>query len=287
MSRKIRYQWSENEISFLRIYYPDNGLQYCSEKLNISKDVVVSRIQKLGLKVSSLRKLEVQKTNSLKYLYPNEKLFIDLNRKDVAYIMGILWSDGYLNRITLSLEINKNDINNIKNVFFGLGEWDYKENIKRKNRKILSSISCHLGSILSIFENYGYTQKSKNSPNFIEKLNGELMNYFLRGVIDGDGCFYINKKTNQTQFSLAGSYNQNWNYFTDILNSLNIKYNIKKSKIKKEGKIHKSSVVRITKRNDIVKLGDFVYVNYEMDKMGLKRKYDKYIITKNLLKKFC
>jgi hypothetical protein len=113
------------------------------------------------------------------------------------------------------------------------------------------------------------------------------MNYFLRGVIDGDGCFYINKKTNQTQFSLAGSYNQNWNYFTDILNSLNIKYNIKKSKIKKEGKIHKSSVVRITKRNDIVKLGDFVYVNYEMDKMGLKRKYDKYIITKNLLKKFC
>lgn len=281
MIKKPRYQWSEKEVEFLINHYSDNGLQYCSDKLNISKDIVVSRVQKLGLKVSPLRKLESQRNNSLKYKYPDEKLFLDLNRNDIAYIMGIMWSDGYLNNITLSLESNKNDIDEIKNIFFDLGEWDYKESIEREKRKTLSSISCHYGKILNIFEKYGYKEKSKIKPKFIDKLNNDkLMNYFLRGVIDGDGCFYINKKTNQTQFSLAGSYNQDWDYFTEFLNKLNIKYTIKRKKVKKEGKIHKSSIVRITNRKDIIKLGDYIYIDYEIDKIGLKRKHTKYFDIK-------
>jgi hypothetical protein len=72
--------------------------------------------------------------------------------------------------------------------------------------------------------------------------------------------------------SISSSYNQDWIYVETLFNELNIKYSIKKIKREKSS----YSIIRITNKKGIKNFGDYIYENYEIDKIGLSRKYEKY-----------
>ena len=92
-------------------------------------------------------------------------------------------------------------------------------------------------------------------------------------MFDGDGCFYYNEKNNSKQFVLTSTYEQDWGYFESLCNRLEIKYKINRIINKKSS----YSIVRITNKSGINKLGSYIYNNFECDKIGLTRKYDKFI----------
>lgn len=117
-----------------------------------------------------------------------------------------------------------------------------------------------------------YLVKSKESPSKILKIiPKDLHNRFLLGLIDGDGCFYYHEKRKISQFSVAGTYEQDWTAIEKILSNISIK-NYKLIRRKHTENSYSSSI-RITNRIDIKKLGEYVYPN---NKYGLKRKYEKY-----------
>lgn len=192
--------------------------------------------------------------------------------------MGILWADGHLSETSVVLEIDKVDLDEIKSVFFKLGEWGYSSRIRKGRIKEVASIICCNKEILNVFDSYQYKNKSLVYPIVLKGIPDELKKYFFRGLIDGDGNFYISKT--QNQFSLAGSYEQDWSYFEDLLKMMQIKYAIKKTIVIKNGKTYKSSVVRVTKRKDIIKLGEYIYNGFEEEKIGFDRKYKKILIMK-------
>ena len=105
--------------------------------------------------------------------------------------------------------------------------------------------------------------------------NKKLQIFFLRGLIDGDGSFYWNEKKKYAQFTLASSYNQNWDYLLEFLKDFNpfIRRNINFS--------GKSSILRITGKDNIINFIKFL--GYETNQLGLKRKNDYAL---NILKKY-
>jgi hypothetical protein len=115
-------------------------------------------------------------------------------------------------------------------------------------------------------------------PTIVNKIPKKLQLYFFRGLIDGDGCFYENKKNKCYQFSLTSGHEQDWSFITTILNNRNIKYQVnKRIVITRENKENKSSSIRINSKKEIKKLGEYIYKNFNEDSCGLERKHNKFI----------
>ena len=98
---------------------------------------------------------------------------------------------------------------------------------------------------------------------------------------DGDGSFYHRKDTElfpenvSNQFCIGSCYDQDWKYIEELFDFLQIK-----SKIRRVVQINKinqkesrSSIIRISHRQSVTILGNYLYKNYEIDKIGFPRKY--------------
>lgn len=250
-------KWTEEEILFLKDNYYKTSCGYCAEKLKLPINVVYSKIGRLKL------------TKECKY---NIDIFRSIESKFVSYLFGIIWADGHVRHDSIILAILKNDGEELINIFNEIGYYRLhymKENGKNKEKTIFALSSVEL---CNIFNEYDYKLKSKLSPTKILSLIPDnLKCYFYRGLIDGDGCFYMNKKQYTYQFILVSTYEQDWSYMVELCEKLNIsKYRIDHNKNKKG----KSSSFRICRRDDIKILGEYIYKDY--DEIGLKRKYNKY-----------
>ena len=158
-----------------------------------------------------------------------------------------MWADGNIsnsrNNYNIRIEANYNDMVEIENIIMKTGNWT-KYTIK--GRMGNNDILCYkigFKKLYNIFREYGYDKKSEISPfKILELIPDNIRHYFFLGLIDGDGCFYINKKQYTYQFILVSTYEQDWTYMKNLCNNLNIsKYRIDKKKNKpKKKKIRKN-----------------------------------------------
>jgi len=252
-----------NEINFIEENYPIHGSIYCAEKLNISLDLVRSRVSRL--KLNKIDKIDI-------------KQFKDIKTKEVSYILGLIWADGTIRygNSHISISLVNDDMICLKDIFMNTGKWNYniinldKYGYKKQGRIDIGNTKLH-----KILSDYGFREKSTISPTkLLKSIPHNLHHYFLRGLIDGDGCFYINKKHHTYQFSISSTINQDWNYMIEICNKLNINYRIDTTnKIKS-----KSSLFRICRKKDVITLGNYIYQDFSF---GLNRKYQKFLEIKN------
>lgn len=260
------HKWNDKEIDFLKKNYPKFGSEYCSNELNINISKVRSKIQRLKLNLED--KTDVT-------------LFQENKTKESVYILGLLWTDGNINNVgngyEIKIEANFDDMLNIENTIMMTGNWKkYVRNGRFRNENICKDSICYkigFKKLYEIFKNYDYSEKSKISPyKVMESIPKNLLHYFYRGIIDGDGCFYVNKKNYNYQFSVSSTYEQNWEYMIELSNYLGIKF-FKINKIKNtKGDF---SYFRITNKNDILKIGSYIY-GEQYDNIGLTRKYNKF-----------
>lgn len=284
MAQYIKF--NENEKKFLMEHYLNKGRKYCSEYLGYSCSKIGYEAGKLGLKVSSntlsenIIKRRSEESSKCKV---DISLFMENFTKESVYLLGFLWADGYLMNTGLVknilCEINREDFHNIEYIFDSCGHWTktYREREGRKPQARIQTCSARLFEFL---EKYNYTIKSGAAPTILNVIPEELKFYWYLGVIDGDGCFYYQEK-GVKQFSLASTYDQNWDFMEKICNNLDCKYSINK-RINKLG--HSSSHFRICKMAHIKKLGEYIYQDDNF--IPLKRKYEKYLLIKNHILKY-
>jgi hypothetical protein len=209
----------------------------------------------------------------------NYDLFIKNYTPESSYILGLLWADGHINKKSNSINIEcvKEDIDIFYPIFQKTGNFNlyYRNRLNRKPQGIINCSSLNLSQFLKIND---YSNKSQLSPNkILSSIPKELKHYFFRGWVDGDGCFYYNKKLHLMEFIMSGTYNQDWSSLIILCEKLNINYKISQITTKKG---HQHSRFLIKKKTDIVIFGNFIY---KENTFGLKRKYDKFLPIKENL----
>jgi len=210
-----------------------------------------------------------------------ENIFIEIDAVK-SYILGFIYADGHVckNGNEISIMIGEKDFENIKDIISKTGEWSSKKRVrlsKQTNKKYVSGCFRHYSNLTSLFltEN-GYKEKSYLSPvKILNKIPKELHNHFFRGYIDGDGSFSFYGK-NSCKFNICSTIEQDWSCMTDLLKKLGVDvYKIYKYK-RKSGN---SSLLSISNKWDIIKLGEYLYKDSK--EIYLKRKYEKYLEIKN------
>lgn len=231
-------------------------------------------------------------TNTTKHEYsvPPEQ-FLTVKKPEIAYLLGLIWADGYVkhgsnirktgsihefNRIEVSM--NTSDMELLVPLFNFTGKWCIYTRC-RLNRKSSTSVITNNAPLVKFLCDHDYHVKSESSAcKILSEIPQHLKKYWFRGVIDGDGCFYLNPKNKQVQFGITSSLNQNWTYFENLLANLGIRFTFQKI----SRNIGEHSTLRITNGEGIIKLGNYIYDEFQIDKIGLERKYQKYLQIKAL-----
>lgn len=284
--------YTEEEIEFLKINYHKFGGSYCSLALNKTKNSILAKVKRLNLYLDDNIKSKIKSQNSLGWYnkIDNESYnvgyeqFKNIDTPEISYILGLLWTDGdchknkYHNDIRV--EIIKKDLDDIRHIFDKVGKWGYY-NRKRKNRKETAILKTSNRPLLEYLYLNDFNKKSFASPDkILDKIPSQLKSYFFRGIIDGDGCFYNGKRLKL--LSVTSSVDQDWKYLEDLFHDLNVEYKIKRKEHKsKDGNISHSSLVYVVGIDRISIIGDYIYKDFEFDNIGLKRKYEKYLLIKN------
>lgn len=286
----MKNRFTNQEVEFILKNYPSNGIQYCVDVLNKPFKKIKNKISKLrkshGLKLTpelykkSISNGHPPKKNEQYAVNPNN--FLEIKKKEVSYLLGLIWADGYVykgkNQNKIEVSMVSEDLEKIKDIFYDTGKWISYYRYRGNNRKPIMCISTTNKILCSFLIENDYVSKGTSSADkIISKIPSDLKHYWFRGIVDGDGCFYINKKNKCYQFSIASSFEQDWTFVENIFKELNINYSIKRRTQLRNNKINKSSVIRITNKNDIIKFGNYIYNGYSQDKMGLNRKYEKYL----------
>jgi hypothetical protein len=201
--------------------------------------------------------------------------FLNVSKPEAAYMLGLLWADGFLGSekdCRISLEIVKADMQGILPIIIATGKWNLGER-QRKNWQPQMRASINSRPLYEFLIKMDYKSKSESPTKILNHIPESLRCYFFLGWSDGDGCFYINLKNYNYQFAVSSSYDQDWSALTTLLESLDIKYTIQKrqNRNKTSGKLNSYSVVRVTSKREIRKLGAYLY----RDLIGFNRKFEK------------
>ena len=282
-----KMKWTHDNIAFLQENYPSLGGTECGRILSLPPTSVRRKAIALGLRVNEETRRRTQAINASRprpdLCKIDANFFIESTTKESAYLLGILWADGSLlnskdNPHKISLEIASKDHTQIMPTLLSAGKWTASHRT-RKGRQPQSTSSTSNKVLFNFLAEHNYLTKN-GSPTILDKIAEELKPYWYRGFFDGDGWFYVNTKQHLHQMGFAGPFDQDWTFITTLLKTLKVQFEIKPYTSKKG---HKSSSIRSSSMEDLIKFGDYMYGD-QYDGMGLIRKYNKYLQVKN---RFC
>ena len=188
--------------------------------------------------------------------------------KELAYFLGFFWADGYniSSNSHCVIEIIEEDMLDIQHIFEKVYHFAYYKR-DRANRKPQMSLSFSDKGISDFLRANGkYPNTSASHERIMKYIPEEYLVYFIRGLFDGDGCFY--HKTKTQQIYISGNYEQDWSYLLDYFSKNGFSF-----KSHKAGSKNKYSFIRCTDRKSIERFINWLYA--DDDKIYLQRKRDK------------
>ena len=262
--------FTKSEIEFLKTNALSFGAIVCAKKLNRSLGSVISKLKREKILYKHKTDKSETEINNIIFIENKKKIVLDFknNGKELAYFLGFFWADGTINREDfISIEILKNDGAELLPIFEKIADFKISYR-KRKNRQEQMTFSYSDKEIASILKNLGKYPHSKEShKKILDYIPSEYHLYFLRGLIDGDGCFYKGKK--YSQFTIGGSLNQDWSTIINLLES----FNVNSCAVKRYYKNYTSSILRVTGKENLFNLIKILY--QDLDDIYLKRKKNK------------
>lgn len=207
--------------------------------------------------------------------------FNNITEPRVAYILGLLWADGHVadskileNKKTSSrravIECKKPDVDDFECHFDFVGIWRKYSRQRSHNKTPNKTLYTGDKDFCNFLLENDFGIKSSVSPTkILNKIPKYLNKYFILGWFDGDGCIYINKKNGNYQMTFSGTYSQDWSELENFMNNNGISFGMVKKEMSNGNKF---SILRITRKNSILKLKN---IFYDIDGLGLLRKREK------------
>ena len=125
----------------------------------------------------------------------NVNFFETIDTEEKAYWLGFLYADGCITDRSVRLELQKSDESHIKNFQKAIGALD----INLYHRKDIESSLLCLNSVKMVkdLQKLGCIKNKTFLLQFPDnnKVPEKLINHFMRGYFDGDGCICVTSKT--------------------------------------------------------------------------------------------
>lgn len=137
----------------------------------------------------------------------NEKYFSNIDTEEKAYYLGFIYADGCVYRgdsknsivfqINLSVKDRKilEDMNKAFNSDYPIVEFDGNYGNRLCKLKISNTEFCR--NLMS----QGVTFRKTYECHYPKNISNDLERHFIRGLFDGDGCIYHNKKRKWNRMS--------------------------------------------------------------------------------------
>ena len=228
--------------------------------IGITPGAVKYRLKKLGLK------------RPAKYTY--NEIFFSTWSPSMAYILGFIFSDGYVSHrhgYLTAIELALKDIEILTAMAsrFGIVPISIIERHTGNSAgKKYCKISLYSKQIYNDLIKLGVTENKSLTVEF-PYIPKEYMSSFLLGYFDGDGC--ISLFTGGKDIFICASYG-----FGFFLDSLLNEYGIKTIRPRR------SSILKVrlsTEKNNIKRFFNFMYGNCDLENdLYLKRKYNKFLL---------
>ena len=198
--------------------------------------------------------------------------FEKIDTEEKAYWLGFLYADGYVrllkrNSGQIKLKLNTKDKDHIilfkeciKSTNPVINKIDKFTKNGKEYTSFNSTISIYSKKMVDDLISHGCFN-NKTFKIRIPDLQSLMLNHFIRGYFDGDGCIYkVKSRPNSYSISICSNHN----FAIDMLNFINIGYILKKDNY---------SLLLINKISEIKKFRELIYNN---SNIFLQRKYLKF-----------
>lgn len=255
--------FNKQQIDFIKKNYENMSYKEIASTLGFTERQVRGKINNMGL--TKLRKI-------------NTHYFDVIDTPLKAYFLGFIFADGWIiykpdNRnYELGIELQSGDKYILEKLNEELGNQNiiYHSNPKEV---IINGVTAHRGhtdyiriyskDIVVALIKHG-VESNKTLKNIFPKINNEYFFDFLRGYIDGDGCYYLNN--NHLNMHITCSSIEPLKYLQEVLHE----YNIKTYTYKEKERKYRLVCCDIQSMNILVNR-----LYYSDDLFYLKRKYEK------------
>lgn len=193
-SRKIIFSQEDIDNLLLMNSSPQTSLTEMAQYFDVDPKIIKKQIAKHSV------------FNANKYDEFLINKFDNIDAEEKAYWLGFLAADGWASEKQLSLQLAEKDLSHLlkfKN-FIGV---DYKISKYETNldgkifigyRYVVSSTN-----FVKSLEKHGIVPNKSLILSFANTINDNLIKHYIRGLIDGDGSFYIHN--DRLNFSLISS----------------------------------------------------------------------------------
>lgn len=194
MSEIIKKAWTNEELEYLKNNYLAKTTKELSVELNRSESATQTKLQKMGLKRPD------------KYQYDVD-YFKNIDTNEKAYWLGFWFADGFVSGNEATIELQEQD----KYILERLNK-DVKGNLplqrvlreREYNHRIIKSDSYKIRfrrkEFIDNLINQGCVFNKTHTLNFPKNVPNSLMNDFIRGYFDGNGCVCAIKDRKEIRF---------------------------------------------------------------------------------------
>ena len=253
----------EHVLQWIEMYQDGYLLQDIAAKYDTTYATVSKLLKKNGVVID-------------RYTYHfDEHYFDNIDTQDKAYILGLLWADGYndTDKGSIAIQLQEQDkelllkINRVTCNERPLRKSSLSEkNSRWQDQYMLTWQSRYVSKLL---DEYGMHKKKSLILEFPGWLDEDLCRHFIRGYIDGDGCISLSQNGKFASVSMVGT-KMFLNVVKDIIKeSLDVDVVIQRDKRAQEP----ICTLRCGTKDGVSKILKWIYRDANL---FLNRKYNKY-----------
>jgi hypothetical protein len=236
---------------------------------NVNSPMILTALKRNGIKTNTGR--YPLRSRNAKNIDLN--FFEEIDSKEKAYILGLIYSDGSIDKDGYGFSFSSKDYEQIS-LFRNLLKSEHKiceiKSFDHRTNKTYNRYSLHICSkkVTSDLLKIGLANNKSFDCNFPE-FSKEFIWHFIRGLFDGDGCITEGKKEGQLSFTqiLSGSLYSN---IKDFFNECGL--NKTKDQIKNSFNNKNIYSIKYSSFKDLKYLYDNIY--YDSDGLRLERKFE-------------
>lgn len=203
------------------------------------------------------------------YKYPKYDIFEleVVDSKEIAYMLGFIIADGYINNDTVNIQIATKDLE-LAELFSTILGCKYRIHDVNNPQ---NNVFPHINIVRKIKGLSKFISGSKKKDRNVPIISKNLEVYMIRGIFDADGCITWGYRKDRNRIWHKVSFTSSLSILTSVQKVL---YKIGISTIVRPKSKEDCFVLEFANKGDIIKFYNYLYADTSF--IPLKRKFDKY-----------